>query len=75
MNTSAQTSGGRHLAPADKAYPFRALVWECRWGEWRVAEIFEWETFAGAEMAALETCTEPYPDGVTAMHYVIGEVA
>lgn len=75
MNTSQQASGGRISAPVNDGYPFRCIVWECRWGEWRVAEIFEWSTFAGADLAGLETCAEPYPDGVTAMHYYVGEVA
>lgn len=75
MNTSLQAAGGRHLAPAVPNYPFRVMIWECRGDLWKLAEVYEWETLAGAELVALDTCTEPYPDGVTAMHYVIGEVA
>lgn len=75
MNTSLQAACGRHLALADKSYPYRVMVWEARGDDWKLAEVFEWETLGGAELVALETCTEPYSDGVTAMHYVIGEVA
>jgi hypothetical protein len=77
MNTSQQAAGARHLAPADRAFPFRVLIWECRslLDVWVLTEVFEMATFAEAENEALETCTEPYADGVVAMHYVIGEVA
>lgn len=75
MNTSLQAAGGRISAPADPDYPYRILIWECRGDVWKLAEVFEWSTLEGAELAALDTCTEPYPAGVTAMHYVIGEVA
>jgi hypothetical protein len=76
MNASLQASGGRHLAPAVSPYIWRALVWEEIAGrEWQLAHVFEMSSFEEAELYALEACTEPYPDGVTAMHYVIGEVA
>lgn len=75
MNTSMQAAGARHLAPATSDYPFRVLIWERRslLDVWVLAQVFEMATFDEAEAEALETCTEPYPDGVTAMHYVIGE--
>lgn len=78
MNTSIQAAGGRHLAPADTANPFRCLVWECRIGLlgpfWTLAEVFEMPTLEIAELYGLDACTEPYPAGVIAMHYVAGEV-
>ena len=76
MNTSLQAASARHLAPATSGFPFRVLIWECRslLDVWVLAEVFEMPTFAEAEEEALGICTEPYPDGVTAMHYVIGEV-
>jgi hypothetical protein len=78
MNTSMQAAGGRHLAPAVPGYPFRCLVWECHDGDlgpfWKLAEVFEMPTLEMAELYGLDACTEPYPIGVTAMHYVIGEV-
>jgi len=72
--TLSQQATGRQFPRAD-AYPFRVMVWEARGEDWTLTEIFEWETLAGAELAGLETCTEPYPAGVTAMHYYVGEVA
>lgn len=78
LRTSHQASGGRHLAPAMPGYPIRVCIWEqhsAEAGGWRLTEVFEARDFAEAEFEALEVCTEPYPDGVSAMHYVIGEVA
>ncbi len=76
MNTSLQASGGRHLAPAVPGFPFRCTVWEYRDPTgWRLLEVFEMPTQEMAEMYGLDACTEPYPDGVVAMHYVVGEVA
>jgi len=74
MNTSLQASGGRHLAPPVPEYPYRVLVWECRGDVWKLTEVFEWSSWDGANYMGLESCTEPWPDGVTAMHYVIGEI-
>lgn len=75
MNTSLQAARGRHLAPATSDAPFRVLIWERRslLDIWVLAQVFEMATFDEAEAEALDTCTEPYPDGVTAMHYVSGE--
>lgn len=75
MNTSLQAAGGRHLAPADPNFRFRCLVWEQRADGWCLAEVFEMPTLEMADLYGLDACTEPYADGVIAMHYVIGEVA
>lgn len=75
MNVSLQASGGRHLAPFDQSYPVRALIWECLSdGAWRLACVFECQSLEVADEMAMEMCTEPYEAGVTAMHYVVGEV-
>lgn len=75
MNTSAQAAGGRHLAPANPNYPWRVVIFqEDALGWWR-SSVFEMASFAEAEFEAMDICTEPYDRGVTAMHYVIGEVA
>ena len=74
MSTSLQAAGGRHLAPLVPEYPYRVLVWECRGDVWKLAEVFEWSTWDGANYMGVEACTEPWPEGVTAMHYVIGEI-
>lgn len=75
MNTSLQASEGRHLAPFDPVYPVRALIWECLSdGAWRLSCVFECQTLEVAEETAMEMCTEPYEAGVTAMHFVVGEV-
>ena len=44
-------------------------------GEWSVDQVFEAESYAEAEFMAFDCCTEPYAPGVTAMHFIIGEVA
>lgn len=75
MNTSLQASGGRHLAPAVSPYVWRALVWKERFGEWRLDIVFDMPSFAEAEFHALEEVTAEWDCGVTAMHFIIGEVA
>ncbi len=77
MNTSMQASHGRQMAPAVAPYVWRALIWKERFGEWFLDMVFDMTSFAEAEHEALEEVTDPdcWGHGVTAVHYVIGEVA
>jgi len=71
---SLQAAGGRVRAPADPAYPFRAVILECtEQGAWRIGCVFECQTAEVADEMAMEMCTEPYEAGVVAMHYYVGE--
>lgn len=74
MNTSLQAAGGRHLAPAVSPYVWRALVWAERNSEWRLDMVFDVSSNEEAELLALDAVTEPWESGVTAMHFIIGEV-
>lgn len=74
MNASPQAIG-RVLWPRDHNYPWRVMIWEERGTEWRLIEVFEEKSFAYAEEQGMNCCTEPWAEGVTAMHYYVGEVA
>jgi hypothetical protein len=75
MNTSLQAAGGRHLAPAVSPFTWRALVWKERFGEWFLDTVFDMPSFEEAEYLALEEVTGDWGHGVTATHFIIGEVA
>lgn len=75
MRTSQQAGGNRHLAPVSAPCVWRAVVWrEDRLG-YEMAYVFDMACEKDAEMFALDATTEPWEPGVTAMYYVIGEVA
>lgn len=74
MNTSHQAAGGRHLAPAVPPYIWRALIWQCEGDDWKLLYVYEMSDRERLEIDALDTVTEQWEPGVTAMHYVIGEV-
>lgn len=75
IDISLQASGGRHLAPADPNYPFRAVVLEQHETRgWRRLAIFECATEAEANDLGMDMCTEPYEAGIVAMHFYVGEV-
>lgn len=76
MNLSLQASGNRLNWPSDPAFPWRTAIFEQRAdGTWTLSSVFEMSTAEHAEMTALEICTEPYDDGIVAMHYVVGRAA
>lgn len=75
MNTSLQASGGRHLAPASEPCLWRVLVWAERADGWRLEMVFDDVSEADADDGGLDATTEPWADGVIAMHYVVGRVA
>lgn len=82
MMASQQAAGGRHLAPASAPYIWRALVWQENSADywqpehsgWKLMYVFDMATQTDAEHFALDAVAKPWDDGVTTMHYVIGEV-
>lgn len=75
MNTSLQASGGRHLAPANPLYPFRAVVLELLPTGWNRLAVFEAEDAETANDGAVELCGNLIDDGALDVHYYVGEVA